>query len=352
MRVLMVMSSLLPGGAERVTLDLAAHLVAKGHEVHLLIARQTRRTPSVYSVPQGVTCHRIMWGAEAKLVRAIANMLLLKRLLYMLSPDWVISLGAQYRLISICGALDSCKVLLSERNYPPEWYADKEMLFVREIYKRATRVVFQTVDAARCFPDLPQDKVRIIPNAIRFGNIRWRGIDSKNISFVGRLIEQKNPSMLFRAFSLFHVNHPDYCLHIYGDGPLGEQMRSLSRDLGIGESVVFHGHVANVESELSTSRMYVSTSNFEGISNSMLEALAIGVPTICTDCAGGGARLAINDGINGLLVPCEDAQLLAEAMGLVADSSELAARLSMNAIESSQRFSEDKVYSLWEEALM
>ena len=351
MRVLIIMSSLLPGGAERVSLDLASHLVAYGHAVHLMIARQPSRICDVYSVPQGVVSHRARWGTEGKLTRWVTNFFLMKKLMHKLSPDWVISLGAQYRLISICGALKSCKVLLSERNYPPERYSTKEMKFVREVYRQATRVVFQTEGAAKCFSDLPQDKICIIPNAVRFRNTRWSGFGSGKVSFVGRLIEQKNPAMLLQAFALFHVDHPLFHLHLYGDGPLGGKMEELAESLGISESVTFHGQVKDVDEELSSSHMYVSTSNFEGISNSMLEALAIGVPTICTDCAGGGARLAVDDGVNGLLVPCGDVRALAEAMGRVADNAELANSLSTRAVDSSRQFSEDKIYSLWEEAL-
>lgn len=351
MRVLMLISSLHAGGAERVTIDLASYLASRGHEVHLMIARRSNRTPEVYLLPRGVSCHWARWGVENKVSRQVANYLLLKKLLHKLDPDWIMSLGAQYRLMSISGVFDSYKVLLSERNYPPKRYLGGELGFIKEVYGRATKVVFQTEEIAECFPDLPHDKVRVIPNAIRFGNVRWKGCDSKKVAFVGRLVEQKNPEMLLRAFSLFHAEHPDYRLHIYGDGPLGEKMKELSRALGTGETVVFHGQVTGVDEELSTSHMYVSTSNFEGISNSMLEALAMGVPAVCTDCAGGGARLAIDDGVNGLLVPCGDARALAAAMDRIAGSTELADSLSAHAVESSRRFSEDRIYPLWEEAL-
>lgn len=351
MRVLIVMSSLLPGGAERVSLELASHLISSGHEVHIMIARRVKHSSGAYSAPRGVICHEAKWGTEGKLTRPVVNLLLIKKLLCKLNPDWVISLGAQYRLISISGALDSHKVLLSERNFPPERYMGRGLNFAREVYSRATRVVFQTEEAASYFPDLPKEKVRIIPNAIRFGGVRWKGRDSKKVAFVGRLVDQKNPDMLLRAFSLFHAEYPDYRLHVYGDGPLGRGMKELSRALGIDDAVAFHGQVSGVVEELSSSRMYVSTSNFEGISNSMLEALAIGVPAICTDCAGGGARLAIDDGVNGLLVPCKDVQSLAAAMGRIASSSALADSLSAHAVESSRRFSEDRIYPLWEEAL-
>lgn len=351
MRLMIIMSSLCAGGAERVSLDLASYLASHEHEVHLMIARRSNRTPGVYSLPNGVICHWAKWGVDNRISRPIVNYVLIKRLLRNIKPDWVISLGAQYKLLSASGAFDACRVLLSERNYPPERYTSREFNSNQKAYNLADRIIFQTGDIANCYPKLPREKVRIIPNAIRFGNTRWKGNDSNKVSFVGRLIEQKNPKMLLKAFALFHVTHPDYSLHVFGDGPLDKELREQAEALQISEFVSFHGQVTGIAEELASSRMYISTSDYEGISNSMLEALAIGVPIISTDCAGGGARLAIDNDVNGLLVPCGDVQALAAAMGSIASDAELANNLSSHAIESSQRFSKDRIYRLWEEAL-
>ena len=70
--------------------------------------------------------------------------------------------------------------------------------------------------------------------------------------------------------------------------------------------------------------MFVSSSDFEGLSNSMLEAMAMGIPTICTDCPCGGAKMVIENGINGLLTPVGDKDELSAAMQQVADNSQIA----------------------------
>lgn len=351
MRVLVVVSSLLPGGAERVSLDLARHLVSSGHEVRLFIARLSNQTPAIYDIPEGMNSYHVKRGAENGVLRPIGNVILLKSILRKWRPESLISLGAQYKAISMSGAFDSCKVVLSERNYPPKRYSAKEIELLRRYYKRADKVVFQTREAAECFDDLPSEKIRIIPNAIRFQSGSWKGLSSKRVSFVGRLVEQKNPGMLLRAFDLFHKRHQDYSLHLYGDGPLRKDVERLASDLGIEGEVEFYGCTADVLERVAESRMYVSSSDYEGISNSMLEALSMGVPSVCTDCAGGGAKMAIDDGINGLLVPCGDVEAMAKAMSRVADCDSFAENLSRNAVLSAKRFEPEKIYSQWEDAL-
>ena len=125
-----------------------------------------------------------------------------------------------------------------------------------------------------------------------------------------------------------------------------------AQELGISESVVFHGNVSNVVDKVATSDIYISSSDYEGISNSMLEALAMGVPSICTDCAGGGARLAIENDVNGLLVRCGDTDNFADAMARIADNAAFARRMSEAAIESSARFAPSTIYAQWLGALL
>jgi glycosyltransferase involved in cell wall biosynthesis len=93
--------------------------------------------------------------------------------------------------------------------------------------------------------------------------------------------------------------------------------------------------------------MFVSSSLFEGMSNSMLEAMSIGLPVVCTDCYGGGASAVIRDGENGLLVPVENAAALAEAMMRIARDPSLANRLSENAVRIKDTLAKEKICRLW-----
>lgn len=351
MRVVIVLSSLLPGGAERVSLDIARRLLETGAEVHLFVAKITRDCSAIYEVPEGAIVHHLHRGADNKIIRAVGNAILLKKTITNVAPDWIISLGAQYRLLYSSGVMDSCKVLLSERNYPPAFYSRHTYKLARRCYVKAAKVVFQTKDAYIFFPELQPSQIEIIPNAANTSGVIWQGFDSRHIAFVGRLSSQKNPSMLLEAFALFRSNHEDYVLDIYGDGELRSELELQVESMQLTGSVVFHGYSNNVQRDISSALMYVSTSDYEGISNSMLEALSMGMPCVCTDCDGGGARLAIRSGEDGLLVPRGDARAAADGMARIADDPAFAKSLGDAARKSSSRFDPNLIYRRWLDVL-
>ena len=97
--------------------------------------------------------------------------------------------------------------------------------------------------------------------------------------------------------------------------------------------------------------MFLLSSDYEGLSNSMIEALALGAPTISTDCLVGGARMMIENEVNGLLVPVGDEQAIANAMTLIADDKKTATRLSVNGIKIRERLSVSTICPQWEALL-
>ena len=94
--------------------------------------------------------------------------------------------------------------------------------------------------------------------------------------------------------------------------------------------------------------MFVCTSDYEGLSNSMLEAMAIGLPCVCTDCAGGGARMMIRDHENGLLTPVGDAQAVYAAMKEIIETPLLAQQLSAAASAVRGQLSISQIADRWE----
>lgn len=163
----------------------------------------------------------------------------------------------------------------------------------------------------------------------------------------GRLEEQKNHVMLLHAFRDFVQKYPDYILHLYGVGPLEQELRALAEELRIGKSVVFEGFHEDILNEIRDAGMYVLSSDYEGISNSLLEAMGIGLPVISTDCPCGGSRMCIQDGVNGLLTPVGEAGALRAAMEKIAGSEALAANLGKAAVEVRSKFSLQSIAGQW-----
>ena len=91
------------------------------------------------------------------------------------------------------------------------------------------------------------------------------------------------------------------------------------------------------------------SSDFEGIPNVLLEAMALGLPCVSTDCSPGGARMLINDGKDGLIVPCGDSKALADAVCRMIEDREFAVRCGKNALAVRERFSLDRILDSWEE---
>lgn len=237
---------------------------------------------------------------------------------------WAFSvMGAVFSVIAAIGQKHF--FLVSERN-DPDRYDHKK---IRNLaYRFADVVVCQTKEAVRGLPKGIGKKSVVIPNPVDPGRAEEQeGPREHRIVAVGRLEPQKNHKLLLCAFAVFVRTHTDYTLDLYGKGELEKELRQLAVDLGIADHVCFRGFSGRVKEEINNAAMYVLSSDYEGISNSMLEALALGIPVIATDCPIGGSRMYIEDGVNGLLVPVGKTEAMAAAMGRIADDEAFGAAL-------------------------
>ena len=230
--------------------------------------------------------------------------------------------------------------------------------FVEKYYRRADAAVFQTEFARDAYPAAVACKGRVIPNPLRGGlPVPFDGERKKRISTFCRISRQKNLPLLVEAFSRFYIEHPEYTLRIIGGGS-GEEgeavesaLREQIRSLGLTEAVRMEPFSKNVHEQILEDAMYVNSSDFEGLSNAMLESMAIGLPVICTDCPVGGARATIEDRVNGLLVPMNDPEALCAAMKRLAEDPRLAQELSENARKLRETCSLSAIAARWMELL-
>lgn len=192
--------------------------------------------------------------------------------------------------------------------------------------------------------------VKIIPNAINkeFITAEYSGPRNKQIVSSGRLTEQKNHALLIKAFAGITAKYPAYKLVIYGDGPLRKDLELLASNLGIADKVSFPGYTTEIRKKIERSSLFVLSSDFEGMPNALMEAMALGVPCISTDCKGGGARFLIKNGTNGLLTPIGDVEALQAAMEKILSDQFFADNLSHNAHKLCETHSPEKIYAEWE----
>lgn len=251
------------------------------------------------------------------------------------------------------------RVIISERADPNrimrKRYGRK---FIERYYPRADAAVFQTYDAKAVYPKSVSDKGTVIFNPLKENLPEpYHGERNKNITTFCRISNQKNLPVLVDAFAKVHKAHPDYTLRIIGDAPNDEgvqvvnTIKKMIADYQITDSVIFEPFNADVHRIILKDAMYTNSSDFEGISNAMLESMAIGMPVVCTDCPIGGAKATITEGENGLLVPIQDAEAFSKAILRVIEEDGLAEKLSQNASKLRDELSLEKITDRWQQLL-
>ena len=215
------------------------------------------------------------------------------------------------------------------------------------LYRRLDCLVCQTEDARAYFPG--DIKTVVIPNPITDSlPDPIQGERKHRVVSFSRLESQKNIPMLIDAFNQFRKSHPDYTLDIYGQGSLKDRLVEMASG---NESIHFWPFTTDIHHSILDASMFALASNYEGLSNAMIEAMGCGIPTVVTDCPCGGARMVIRDGENGLLVPVGDSQKMAEAMCRIADDRVLSEKLSKKGTEIRQKLDKRVIARQWEEVI-
>lgn len=223
------------------------------------------------------------------------------------------------------------------------------------IVNHADAGAFQTKEASEFYSKHLQQNCAIIPNPIMINRpipfVNYENLP-KTIVSLGRIDNsQKRIDVMIEAFSLFYQKHPEYRFVIYGIGGSEDLLHSLIKKYKLDNAVDVKGLSTDSLSDLSHEGMFVITSDFEGISNSLLEAMAVGLPVVSTDHSPGGARLLITDHENGLLVPVRNPEAIANAMSEYAENPELAKRCGSDAKNVVTRFSVEKAINDWDQLI-
>ncbi len=262
-------------------------------------------------------------------------------------------------LVLLAGKKIKNRIIISERGDANRLMKHRYgYRFIEKYYIRAEKAVFQTEDAKNIYPPNISSKGTVIFNPLKENLPEpYSGERNKNITTFCRISYQKNLPLLIEAFNEVHKVHPDYRLCIIGntgnadDEKALEETKNTISNLGLEAYVDFEPFALNVHEKIINDALYVNSSDYEGMSNAMLEAMAIGMPVVCTDCPVGGAAAVIENGVNGLLVPVADKVALARAINMIIEDSDLSQRLSQNAIEIREKLSLTNIAKEWMELL-
>lgn len=207
-----------------------------------------------------------------------------------------------------------------------------------------SHVVFQSAFVRDLFDENVRAHSTILPNPVSV-SCRRSALVRHRIVNIGRLNSQKNQNMLIRAFARFSEVHGAYTLSFYGDGELLPDLEIMVRELGLQDKVLFHGNVEKVHEAIADAEMFVLSSDFEGLSNALLECMMMGMPCISTACE--GSVDVIRDGENGLLTEVGNEEQLLQAMLRLAEDEDLRERLGRAAAETAEHFRKEVVVQQW-----
>ena len=337
------------GGSERVVCNLANYLCGEGVEIQILTLGGDEPT---YSLNKEIK--RICLTKETdRTFFFFKPIKIFFRFLYFIRKNktdvYVVFLPVTTILILFFKFMIRCPVVASERALPSIYSLRKQKMLCR-LAHLADGWVFQTQSQEKwyghCIKNVP--KV-IIPNAINeeFLNAANDAVKGKIVVSTGRLTKQKNHALLINAFALVLKKIPNYKLYIYGDGPERDKLEELVSLLGLQHNVFLPGYSTEIRKKMSEASLFVLSSDYEGIPNALMEAMALGIPCVSTDCGGGGAKYLIEDGVNGLLVPVQDEIAMSESIEKVLLNPEYACHLGENARKISNRLSPEKIYGEW-----
>lgn len=339
MKIVFVLPDMPGGGTERVVAMLANEYVKRNYEVAILLFAGNQVVYPLDEKIEVVVLGKASGGNPLVRIKRIINM----RKYYKANKGCYLFsfsvMGTVFSVISAAGI--PYRMLVSERNDPTKMSHQK----LRDwAYRKADKLVLQTEDVKKFFDKEIQKKAVVIPNPVA-GDMPelFIGERKKRIAAVARLQPQKNHKLLIDAFAEFLKDYPNYELHLFGVGELENTLKQQVNDLQIDDKVIFRGFCDNVTDEIKDYMMFVSSSDYEGISNSMIEALAMGVPVVATDCPVGGARMCIDHNESGILVPVQNVDALTSAMKKIASDSMFRDKLSKKGIKIREKYSLQKI---------
>ena len=357
MKIAFHINSLGLGGAERVVTNLANSFAKDGFEV--VIATEWTADEEYVLDDSVKRVHVGLKKSDEKKTRAVK---FIKRVQYLHDfmktekPDVLIAFMHRSIYRALMAEINTkVPVIISVRNDPKKdfvAFTDKLQTFL--LMGKAKGAVFQTKEAQSFFGQNLQKKSTIILNPL---NDKYIGLPfpekrTKRVVNVARIAAQKNHLLLIDAFEKVHEKHPEVVLEIYGpdgDDDMPVKVRERLEKGNLKDYIKLMGASSTLEKDIIDASVFAYSSDYEGMPNGVMEAMAMGLPVVCTDCPCGGPRTLIKNKENGLLVPVGDANALADGINFMLDNPDKADRMGQEAKKLCEIANSDVVYKKWKD---
>ena len=383
-KLIFTISQLSGGGAENVMVMLSNYFAEHGYEVNILVTNQSEQKAKKDKISGLVNLYFILdhihlantpfsqkavglaCGLYKKNKKPIPDFLA-KKSFFNLYKEYIDAMcfflrdKQEYTVVAFLQPSSQIamaavsrmgnRIFLSERSDPLQYFQSRYApYFLKNYYPNINGMVFQTEDSRAEYKKWINVSGAVIANPIPAGLPEpYLGTREKKIINFCRLSREKNIHLLLDAFEDFSNDNDEYSLEIYGDGILKFELESYSKTLSSADRIHFYPFSEDIHSKIHKASMFVSSSDYEGMSNSMLEAMAMGLPVICTDCPIGGASAVITNLENGILVPVKDKLALSNAMRELAQDVELAEEIGINAAKIRGILNEQSICRKWED---
>lgn len=348
MNIVFVLASLGSGGAERVVSLLANKMVERGNQVEIVCLKFN---DVYYQTDSRVKVTLAMQQTKNRLTEVFW----LRKYLKQQKPDVVIPFTEGVYCFTILSLLGTGIPIIASERLDPAAMSKTRKILKRILLPFADWLVVQTQSIKEYFPKSIQKKTSIIYNPVNnsvfnLPSLQGRAGERLNrIISVGRLYPQKNQAMMIRAFAKIADNFPDWQLVIFGEGPLRAELEFLVSSFKLQDRVLLPGRTEYVIEELRKSNIFCMSSDYEGMSNSMIEAICVGLPIVTTDVS--GVKELVENGKNGVVVPCGDVDKLGKTFSELMSNERLMEEYSRNNYSKKELFRIDTIVNQWEQLL-
>lgn len=333
------------GGAERV-ISILSNKFQENYNVKII----TWYLPEIfYELNEDIDI--ISFEKETGTKNFIRKILWFRRYIKKESPSIIISFMYSLNIVTLLSLIGvKQKIIISERIDPHCSPKSKLLRFVRYLlYFKADGLVAQTRDMLDYFPRSIKSKGTYIYNPIHIApEVAGKALVTAKkpiIISVGRLSMMKNQKMLIDAYKNILELHPEYRLVIYGEGELRDELRKYVDNLSLSNNVQLPGNTKNIFHNLCEAEIFVLPSNYEGMSNALIEAMCVGLPCISTKVSG-STELIVNNK-NGILIDVDSCEQLTIALNELINNRKMAYAIGKEATFIYNKLNVNRVVNEW-----